>query len=77
MRAVTIRESRVFVEVHPDLEPGSNDVLIATGASGLNNADLVQIRGGYPAPPGSPPTSPGLELAGTVLGYPTPSPTRS
>jgi NADPH:quinone reductase-like Zn-dependent oxidoreductase len=35
-------------------------------AAGLNGADLHQIRGGYPAPPGWPPDIPGLEIAGSV-----------
>jgi NADPH2:quinone reductase len=32
----------------------------------LNGADLHQLAGRYPAPPGSPPDIPGLELAGEV-----------
>src|SRR5690606_34538060 len=36
-------------------------------AAGLNNADLVQIKGNYPAPTGSPSDIPGLELAGEVV----------
>lgn len=36
-------------------------------AAGLNGADLIQVRRGYPAPPGSPQDIPGLELAGEVL----------
>jgi len=35
-------------------------------AAGLNGADILQRKGGYPAPPGSPPDIPGLELAGEV-----------
>ena len=35
-------------------------------AAGLNGADLLQRKGGYPAPPGSPADIPGLELAGEV-----------
>ena len=34
--------------------------------AGLNPADLAQRAGSYPAPPGSPPDIPGLEVAGTV-----------
>src|SRR3712207_7234373 len=30
-------------------------------------ADILQRKGGYPAPPGSPPDIPGLELAGEVV----------
>jgi NADPH:quinone reductase-like Zn-dependent oxidoreductase len=36
-------------------------------AAGLNGADMLQLRGAYPAPPGSPPDIPGLELAGEVV----------
>ena len=35
-------------------------------AAGLNGADMMQRRGLYPAPPGSPPDIPGMELAGEV-----------
>jgi NADPH:quinone reductase len=33
----------------------------------VNNADLMQVQGFYPAPPGSPPDIPGMELAGDVV----------
>ena len=36
-------------------------------AAGLNGADILQRKGGYPAPAGSPPDIPGLELAGQVV----------
>jgi NADPH2:quinone reductase len=36
-------------------------------SAGVNNADLLQAKGFYPAPPGSPPDIPGLELAGEVV----------
>ena len=42
-------------------------MLIKVRAAGLNGADLIQVKGGYPAPPGSPPDIPGLELAGEVV----------
>ena len=35
-------------------------------AAGINGADILQRRGRYPAPPGSPADIPGLELAGVV-----------
>ena len=35
-------------------------------AAGLNGADMMQRRGLYPAPPGSPQDIPGMELAGEV-----------
>ena len=68
MRAVTITgENQLSVQEHPDPEPGSGEALIRVHAAGLNGADQMQLRGRYPAPPGSPATIPGLELAGEVL----------
>src|SRR5947209_13239727 len=67
MRAVTIREGgELAVAEHPDPEPGAGEVLVRVRAAGLNGADMLQRRGGYPAPPGSPQDIPGLELAGEV-----------
>jgi putative PIG3 family NAD(P)H quinone oxidoreductase len=68
MRAATIRDGEVVVEEHPDPQPGKGEVLVRVRAAGLNGADLMQKRGFYPAPPGSPPDIPGLELAGEVAG---------
>jgi NADPH:quinone reductase len=66
MRAVTIRDGQLSVEEHPDPEPGAGQVLVRVRAAGLNGADAHQLRGRYPAPPGSPQDIPGLELAGEV-----------
>jgi NADPH2:quinone reductase len=66
VRAVTIQDGRLVVEDRPDPEPGLGEVLVRVHAAGLNGADMLQVRGGYPAPPGSPPDIPGLELAGEV-----------
>lgn len=55
-----------MVAEHPDPVPGPGEVLVRVRAAGLNGADLLQARGGYPAPPGSPADVPGLELAGDV-----------
>ena len=43
------------------------ELLVRVRAAGLNGADMLQLKGGYPAPPGSPPDIPGLELAGEVV----------
>ncbi len=67
MRAATIRDGEVLVAEHPDPQPGAGEVLVRVGAAGLNGADLLQRRGAYPAPPGSPADIPGLELAGEVV----------
>jgi putative PIG3 family NAD(P)H quinone oxidoreductase len=66
MRAVTIQSGRLVTAERPDPEPGRGELLVRVAAAGLNGADLLQARGGYPAPPGSPADIPGLELAGEV-----------
>src|SRR5947209_5498831 len=67
MRAVTIRDQQLTVEDHPDPVPGAGEALVRVRAAGLNGADMMQLRGLYPAPPGAPPDIPGLELAGEVV----------
>ena len=66
MRAVTIRDGHFAVEAHADPRAGAGEVLVRVRAAGLNGADMMQRRGRYPAPPGSPSDIPGLELAGEV-----------
>ena len=66
MRAATIADERLSIEEHPDPSPGTGEVLVRVRAAGINGADILQRKGGYPAPPGSPPDIPGLELAGEV-----------
>ncbi|HET9077658.1 MAG TPA: zinc-binding dehydrogenase [Acidimicrobiales bacterium] len=68
MRAATIVDGRLEVRDHPDPQPGYGQILVRVRAAGLNGADMIQLKGGYPAPPGSPPDIPGLELAGEVVG---------
>ena len=66
MRAVTIQDGELVVEERPDPEPGKGELLVRVRAAGLNGADMLQLKGAYPAPPGSPADIPGLELAGEV-----------
>ncbi len=66
MRAVTIREQEIVLEEHPDPVAGAGEVLVRVHAAGLNGGDMMQRRGLYPAPPGSPQDIPGMELAGEV-----------
>ena len=54
------------MEERPDPDPGKGELLVRVRAAGLNGADMLQRRGMYPAPPGSPADIPGLELAGEV-----------
>ncbi|MGZ8763187.1 MAG: NAD(P)H-quinone oxidoreductase [Acidimicrobiia bacterium] len=70
MRALTIIPEASggtlsVVEV-PRPEPGPDDVLVRVHGAGVNRADLLQLAGRYPAPPGVPADIPGLEFAGIV-----------
>jgi NADPH2:quinone reductase len=67
MRAVTIVEGELHWSEHPDPTPGPGQVVVAVTAAGVNGADMLQRKGFYPAPPGSPADIPGLEFSGTVL----------
>jgi NADPH2:quinone reductase len=67
MRAATIRDGSIAVEEHPDPVPGDSDLLVRVHSAGLNGADMLQLKGRYPAPPGAPQAIPGLELAGEVV----------
>jgi NADPH:quinone reductase-like Zn-dependent oxidoreductase len=67
MWAVTIVDGELLWEGHPDPRPGDSELLLRVHAAGINAADLIQLKGGYPAPPGSPQDIPGLELAGEVI----------
>jgi NADPH2:quinone reductase len=66
MRAATIRDGQVVWAEHPDPTPDGAHVRVGVRAAGLNAADLLQVAGAYPPPPGAPPDIPGLELAGEV-----------
>jgi NADPH:quinone reductase-like Zn-dependent oxidoreductase len=66
MRAVTIVDGSLEWREHPDPVPGSGELLVRVTSAGLNAGDLLQLRGLYPAPPGSPADIPGLEAAGVV-----------
>src|SRR4051794_41324331 len=67
MRGATIRDGSVVALEHPDPEPARGEILVRVHAAGLNGADMLQRKGAYPAPPGSPEDIPGLELAGEVV----------
>ncbi len=49
----------------PEPDLGPSEVLVRVRAAGLNRADLLQLRGLYPPPPGESDV-PGLECAGIV-----------
>jgi NADPH2:quinone reductase len=50
----------------PVPKPGEREVLIKIAAAGLNRADLLQVQGFYPPPPGAPETL-GMEVSGTIV----------
>jgi NADPH:quinone reductase-like Zn-dependent oxidoreductase len=66
MRAVVIKQGKLHIAERDAPAPGPNDVVIAVRAAGINAADLLQLQGFYPAPPGWPVDIPGLEMAGIV-----------
>lgn len=66
MRAVSIEGGALVLRDLPTPEPHGEQVLVETAGTGINRADLLQLRGEYPAPPGWPADIPGLELSGTV-----------
>ena len=69
MRAATIRDGEIAVREHPDPEPQAGELLVRVRAAGLNGADMLQLKGAYPRAAGrAARTSPGLELAGEVVG---------
>jgi NADPH:quinone reductase len=47
--------------------PGASELLVRVHATALNRADLLQIQGHYPSPPGIAADVAGLEYAGEVL----------
>jgi putative PIG3 family NAD(P)H quinone oxidoreductase len=64
---VTERDGRYVVQLaeRETPRPAAGEVLVRIAASGLNRADLSQIAGRYPPPPGEPDIL-GLELSGHV-----------
>ena len=68
---MTIVDGKLEWQERPDPEPGVGEVLVAVRAAGINAGDLLQLAGHYPAPPGSPPDVPGLELTSEVVAQTT------
>ncbi|WP_199424511.1 NAD(P)H-quinone oxidoreductase [Actinotalea solisilvae] len=58
-------DGALLLDERPDPRRGAGEVLIDVAAAGVNNADLLQRAGRYPAPPGAPDWL-GLEVSGTV-----------
>lgn len=66
MRAIIAQNKRPVIVDLPDPTPEADELLIRVEATALNRADLMQVTGNYPPPPGEPETL-GLELAGEVV----------
>jgi putative PIG3 family NAD(P)H quinone oxidoreductase len=57
--------AQLYLAQIPLPQPGTGQVLIKIAGAGINRADLLQVEGHHPPPPGAPET-PGLEASGTV-----------
>jgi len=66
MRAVIAQDKQPILTDIPTPKPESGELLIKVRATALNRADLLQVAGSYPPPPGAPDTL-GMELAGEVV----------
>jgi len=65
MHAITAHDGGLRLDEHDDPVAGPGEVLVAVAAAGVNNADLQQVAGNYPPPPGASEVL-GLEVSGTV-----------
>lgn len=65
MRIIEISDGELRLAQAPTPEPGPGEVRVAVAAAGVNRADLLQVAGHYPPPPGAP-AHPGLEVAGRI-----------
>ena len=74
MKAVHIKEfgdleNLELTDIPVPPPPSGTQVLVRVHAAGLNRADLLQVKGRYPAPPGYSSNIPGLEFAGEVVQF--------
>ena len=66
MKAVVITEQKTLkISEVPMPELRAGDVLVEVHAAAVNRADLMQVDGCYPPPPGCP-DWPGLEISGVI-----------
>jgi putative PIG3 family NAD(P)H quinone oxidoreductase len=66
VRAWVIESGHLVLREVPLPVPGPGCVRVRVRAVGVNRADLLQVRGAYPAPPDVPADIPGMEFAGEV-----------
>ncbi len=67
MTAIAIQDGTLVPVQLPLPVPVPGQLLIRVKAAGVNRPDVLQRKGGYPPPPGAPLT-PGLEIAGEIMG---------
>ncbi|UYG17867.1 NAD(P)H-quinone oxidoreductase [Brachybacterium huguangmaarense] len=63
MRALAITDRRLTLTDLPEPTPTPGEILVDVVAAGVNRADLSQVAGHYPPPPGAS-ELPGLEVSG-------------
>lgn len=73
MKAIVIKDHKLFQETVPDPVLKAGEVLVKVRAAAVNRADLMQVEGNYPPPPGEP-DWPGLEIAGEIAEIPAGTP---
>ncbi len=66
MKAIEIRDQKLFLTERPMPRMKSGEVLVKVHAAGVNRPDILQRKGLYPPPPGIT-DIPGLEIAGEIV----------
>lgn len=66
MKAVFAENKQPVVKDAPPPTPATDELLVAVKSTAINRADLMQVAGSYPPPPGAPEVL-GLEFAGEVV----------
>ncbi len=66
MRCIEIVDKTLVPATRPVPKPKAGEVLVKVAAAGVNRPDVLQRKGGYPAPKGIT-DIPGLEISGTIV----------
>ncbi|HEX7652776.1 MAG TPA: NAD(P)H-quinone oxidoreductase [Verrucomicrobiae bacterium] len=66
MRCIEIADKKLVPATRPVPKPKAGELLVKVAAAGVNRPDVLQRKGGYPAPKGIT-DIPGLEISGTVV----------
>ena len=57
MHAIEVENEQLYWRETTSSSPAAGEVLINVRASAVNRADLLQVRGLYPVPPGASPSA--------------------